>query len=67
MTNNLLRTYVRRSSSCGPFIFITLFLLSAILLIISLVTVVRYFLYRREIVGRVTDVALSENMDAATA
>ncbi len=67
MTNTLLRTYVRRSRSGGPFIFITLFLLSAILLIISLVTVVRYFLYRREIVGRVTDVALSENMDAATA
>ncbi len=59
MINTLLRIYIRRSRSGGPFIFITLFLLSAILLIISLVTVVRYFLYRREIAGRVTDVEIT--------
>ncbi|MBE6710532.1 MAG: DUF3592 domain-containing protein [Ruminococcaceae bacterium] len=59
MSNFLLRIYVRRSRNGGPFIFIVLFLLSAILLIISLVTVIRYFRYRREIVGRVTDVEIS--------
>ncbi len=59
MSNFLLRIYVRRSRHGGPFIFTFLFLLSAILLIISLITVIRYFRCRRELVGRVADVEIS--------
>lgn len=59
MANALLRIYVRQSRSGGHFIFITLFLLSTVLLIISLVTIIRYFRYRREVVGKVTDVEIT--------
>lgn len=59
MANALLRIYVRSGRNSGPFIFVTLFLLSAVLLIISLVTILRYFRYRRELTGRVTDVEIT--------
>jgi len=57
MINTLLRIYVRRGN--GTFIFVCLFIAAAVLMVISLIPIVRYFRYRRTVNGRVTDVEIT--------